>query len=139
MEQMKTADPHKYWCSECLMNPETEERLIKNPHYSRNSGSNCPEYIMRRVCTPCGEWRVFVPIKIQKSGKRSIAIGKGLIVFGLTALMTLMVGIFPKYSLELVAAFIFPIVAAVVFFMWGAGRFYAYRKWKRKGLYRQWP
>ena len=93
---------------------------------------------MRRVCTPCGTWRVFVPIKIQNSGKRSIAIGTALVVFGLglTALMPLMVGIFPKYSFELRAAFIFPIVAAVVFFMWGAGRFYAYRKWKRTGIYR---
>ena len=138
MEQMKTADPNKYWCSECLKNPETEERLIKNP-YPRVRGTMQPDHIMHRVCATCGTWRVFVPIKIQNSGKRSIAIGTALVVFGLTALMTLMVGIFPKYSLELVAAFIFPIVAAVVFFMWGAGRFYAYRKWKRKGLYRQWP
>jgi len=131
MEQIKTADPNKYWCSECLMNPETEERLIKNPYYSGNDPVPRPDYIMRRVCTPCGEWRVFVPIKIQNSGKRSIAIGTALIVF---ALIIRMVDS-PEYRIELMAAFIFPIVAAVPFLLWGAGRFYAYRRWKRTGIY----
>ena len=131
MEQMKTADPHKYWCSECLKNPETEGRLIKNPYYSKYRSDNRPEYIIRRVCTPCGTWRVFVPIKIQNSGKRSIAIGTALIVF---ALITRMVDS-TEYRIELMSAFIFPIVAAVPFLLWGAGRFYAYRRWKRTGIY----
>ena len=134
MEQMKTADPHKYWCSECLKNPETEERLIKNP-YPRVLGGNQPDHIMHRVCATCGTWRVFVPIKIQKSGKRSIAIGTALIVF---ALITRMVDS-PEYREDLRDAFFISIVAVVPFLIWGAGRFYAYRRWKKTGLYRQWP
>ena len=72
-----------------------------------------------------------VPIKIQNSGKRSIAIGTALIVF---ALITRMVDS-PEYRIELMAAFIFPIVAAVPFLIWGAGRFYAYRRWKKSGFF----